>query len=206
VRRADSGTVKNSPTSQVIVITGASAGVGRATALQFARSGVCLGLIARGRAGLEAARAEVEERGARAIVLPADVADAGALDAAAAQVEEAFGPIDVWVNCAMVSVFSPVREMTPEEFRRVTEVTYLGVVNGTLAVLSRMLARNSGVIIQVGSALAYRGIPSRPRIARRSTPSRDSAIRCAASCCTTRAACASRWCRCPPSIPRSSGG
>jgi short-subunit dehydrogenase len=144
---------------EVVVVTGASAGVGRATARRFAREGVTVGLVARGRAGLEAARREVEAAGGRALVLPADVADAGALEDAAARVERELGPIDVWVNNAMVSVFSPVREMTAEEFRRVTEVTYLGYVYGTMAVLKRMLPRDRGTIVQVGSALAYRGIP-----------------------------------------------
>src|SRR5437762_12446510 len=110
---------------QVVVITGASAGVGRATVRAFARQGADIGLIARGRDGLEAARREVEELGGRALVLPLDVADADAVDRASARVEEELGPIDVWVNNAMVSVFSPVREMTPADYRRVTDVTYL---------------------------------------------------------------------------------
>jgi len=143
----------------VVVITGASAGVGRAAVRAFARRGADIGLIARGRDGLEAARREVEEAGGRAIVLPADVADHDAVEAAAARVERELGPIDVWVNNAMVSVFSPVKEMQPDEFQRVTEVTYLGVVYGTLAALKRMLPRDRGAIVQVGSALAYRGIP-----------------------------------------------
>ena len=142
-----------------IVITGASAGVGRAVARKFAEPGASIALIARGRGGLEAAKREVEERGGKAIVIEADVADATAIEAAAARVEEELGPIDVWVNNAMVSVFSPVREMTAEEYARVTNVTYLGVVYGTLAALKRMLPRDRGVIVQVGSALAYRGIP-----------------------------------------------
>jgi NAD(P)-dependent dehydrogenase (short-subunit alcohol dehydrogenase family) len=116
-------------------------------------------LIARGRAGLEAARREVEVAGGKALVLPLDVADAQAVEEAAARVEAELGPIDVWVNNAMVSVFSPALEMTPEEYRRVTEVTYLGYVYGTLAALRRMRTRDCGVIVQVGSALAYRGIP-----------------------------------------------
>jgi NAD(P)-dependent dehydrogenase (short-subunit alcohol dehydrogenase family) len=116
-------------------------------------------LIARGRDGLEAARREVEDLGGEGLVLPADVSDSEAVESAAARVEDQFGPIDVWVNNAMVSVFSPVKQMKPEEFRRVTEVTYLGVVYGTLAALARMLPRDRGAIVQVGSALAYRGIP-----------------------------------------------
>ena len=144
---------------EVVVVTGASAGIGRATALAFARRGAYIGLLARGQAGLEAARQEVEALGGKALALPTDVADADQVERAAAAVEEAFGPIDVWVNNAMTSVFSPVKEMTPEEFRRVTEVTYLGYVYGTLAALRRMLPRDHGSIVQVGSALAYRGIP-----------------------------------------------
>src|SRR5690242_15391157 len=144
---------------EVVVITGASAGVGRATVREFARHGAFIGLIARGRDGLEAAKREVKELGGRALVLPCDVADARALESAVAQVERELGPIDIWINNAMVSVFSPVRLMEPEEYRRVTEVTYLGVVNGTLAALRRMLPRNRGTIVQIGSALAYRSIP-----------------------------------------------
>jgi len=144
---------------EVIVITGASAGVGRATALAFARQGECLGLIARGQGGLEGARHEVEQAGGRALALPADTADPEAVEAAAEAVEREFGPIDVWINAAMVTVYSPVHQMSPEEFRRVTEVTYLGYVHGTLAALKRMRSRDRGVIVQVGSAMAYRSIP-----------------------------------------------
>ncbi len=144
---------------EVVVITGASAGVGRATVREFAKRGAHIGLIARGRDGLEAARREVELAGGRALVLPLDVADAAAVEAAAEQVERDLGAIDIWVNNAMVSVFSPIKEMTAEEFRRVTEVTYLGVVHGTLAALKRMLPRDRGTIVQVGSALSYRSIP-----------------------------------------------
>src|ERR687893_703684 len=144
---------------EVVVITGASAGVGRATVREFARRGAHVALIARGRDGLEAARREVEREGGRALVLPLDVADAEAVERAAEIAERELGPIDVWVNNAMVSVFSPIKEMTAEEYRRVTEVTYLGYVHGTLAALRRMLPRDRGVIVQVGSALAYRAIP-----------------------------------------------
>jgi NAD(P)-dependent dehydrogenase (short-subunit alcohol dehydrogenase family) len=144
---------------EVVVITGASAGLGRATALLFARHGARIGLIARGDAGLDAARQEVEAAGGRALTVPCDVADAAAVETAAARVEETFGPIDIWVNNAMVTVFSPVKELTADEVRRVTEVTYLGCVNGTLAALHRMLPRDRGTIVQVGSALAYRSIP-----------------------------------------------
>ncbi len=149
--------MKHSP--RVIVITGASAGVGRATVRAFAKTGASIGLIARGREGLEAAKREVESQGGRALVLPCDVADASRVEECAETVERELGPIDLWVNDAMVSVFSPVKEMQPEEFKRVTDVTYLGYVYGTLAALKRMLPRDRGVIIQVGSALAYRGIP-----------------------------------------------
>ena len=144
---------------EVVVVTGASAGVGRATVRAFARQGAHIGLLARGIEGLEAARVEVEAAGGKALVLPTDVARDDQVEAAAAAVEEAFGPIDIWVNNAMVSVFSPLQEMTPEEFRRVTEVTYLGTVYGTMSALRRMQPRDHGTIVQVGSALAYRGIP-----------------------------------------------
>jgi NAD(P)-dependent dehydrogenase (short-subunit alcohol dehydrogenase family) len=126
---------------------------------EFARRGAWIGLIARGRDGLEAARREVEDAGGRALVLPADVADAARVEAAAAEVEAELGPIDIWINNAMVSVLSPIRDMTPDEFRRVTDVTYHGIVFGTLAALRRMVPRDRGTIVQVGSALAYRGIP-----------------------------------------------
>src|SRR5438094_6784559 len=145
--------------SEVLVITGASAGVGRATARKFARHGAWIALLARGTDGLEAAQREVEELGGTAIVVPVDVANAEQVEAAAARVEIDLGKIDIWINNAMASVFSPIKEMTPEEFRRVTEVTYLGCVHGTLAALRRMLPRNRGVIVQIGSALAYRSIP-----------------------------------------------
>ena len=144
---------------QVVVITGASAGVGRATVRAFARQGADIGLLARGLDGLEAARHEVEAEGGRALVLPTDVANAEQVEAAAERVERELGPIDVWVNNAMVSVFSPVKELQADEVKRVTDVTYLGVVYGTLAALKRMLPRDRGAIVQVGSALAYRGIP-----------------------------------------------
>jgi short-subunit dehydrogenase len=144
---------------EVVVITGASAGVGRATAQAFARRGARIGLIARGADGLEGARRDVEALGGTALVLPVDVAFADQVEAAAERAERALGPIDVWVNNAMTSVFSPISEMEPDEYKRVTEVTYLGVVYGTLAALKRMRARDRGTIVQVGSALAYRSIP-----------------------------------------------
>lgn len=145
--------------SEVVVITGASAGVGRATAIAFARRGAKIALLARGVAGLGGARREVEMAGGEGLVLPTDVSDPEAVEAAAERVEAIFGPIDVWINCAMVSVFSPVHEMSAQEYRRVTDVTYLGYVYGTLAALRRMRERDRGVIVQVGSALAYRSIP-----------------------------------------------
>ena len=142
-----------------VVVTGASAGVGRATARKFARNGARVALLARGRDGLEAARKEVEEFGGKALVILVDVANADQVEAAAAQIEAELGKIDIWINNAMVSVFSPIKEMMPEEFRRVTEVTFLGCVYGTLAALKRMLPRDRGTIVQVGSALAHRSIP-----------------------------------------------
>src|SRR5688500_5287286 len=146
-------------TPQVVVITGASAGVGRATARAYGARGANVGLIARGRDGLEAARREIEALGGRAVIAQADVADVEQVEAAARVVDDAFGPPDVWINNAMASIFSPVRETPAEEFARVTEVTYLGAVYGTLAALRRMSPRNRGAIVQVGSSLAYRGIP-----------------------------------------------
>src|SRR5437773_4996160 len=151
--------MKANHASEVVVITGASAGVGRATAQRFAKEGARIGLIARGIDGLEGARRDVEKLGGKALVITVDVADADKVEAAAARIEAELSEIDIWINNAMTSVFAPIKEMTPEEFRRVTEVTYLGYVYGTLAALKRMLPRNRGVIVQVGSALAYRGIP-----------------------------------------------
>ena len=144
---------------RVVVITGASAGVGRAAARRFARGGADVALLARGKAGLEGARRDVEEAGRRALALPLDVADATAVDDAAARVEAELGPIDVWVNDAMTTVFGRFEDVTADEFRRVTEVTYLGFVHGTRAALRHMRPRDRGTIVQVGSALAYRGIP-----------------------------------------------
>jgi NAD(P)-dependent dehydrogenase (short-subunit alcohol dehydrogenase family) len=144
---------------RVAVVTGASAGVGRAAAIELARAGFDLGLVARSAEGLAEVARAVERIGRRAATLPCDVADAAAVDAAADRVQAAFGGIDVWVNNAMVTVFARAEDMTPEEFRRVTEVTYLGQVHGTLAALRHMRPQGSGVIVQVGSALAYRSIP-----------------------------------------------
>jgi NAD(P)-dependent dehydrogenase (short-subunit alcohol dehydrogenase family) len=142
-----------------VVITGASAGIGRATAIAFANRGWSIGLIARGRERLHGAERDVERAGGRVLVLPADVANASAIDEAASRAEEELGPIDVWVNDAIATVFSSFGSITPEEFRRVTEVTYLGAVHGTMAALASMRPRDTGVIVQVGSALAYRPIP-----------------------------------------------
>ena len=144
---------------RVVVVTGASAGVGRATARAFAREGAHVGVIARDTEGLHAAAREMGDLGGKGHAVPADVADADQVEAAAARIEQEFGPIDVWVNNAMTTIFGRVTEVTPEEYKRATEVTYLGTVYGTMAALRRMLPRNSGNIIQVGSALAYRSIP-----------------------------------------------
>ena len=156
VSRQDTDTGKK---RRVVVVTGASAGLGRSIVRKFASSGCDVALIARGLEGLEAAKREVEQAGGKAVILPVDIADAQAVEAAAAEAEAKLGPIDVWVNNAMNSVFSPVVQMTPEDYKRVTEVTYLGHVYGTLSALRRMLPRDRGTIIFVGSALAYRGIP-----------------------------------------------
>lgn len=150
---------RNLKKRSVVVITGASAGLGRATVREFARKGADIALIARGIEGLEGAKKEVEEAGGRALIFSIDVADAEAVEKAAEETEQKLGPIDVWVNNAMNSVFSPVKEMTASDYKRVTEVTYLGQVYGALSALKRMLRRDRGSIIFVGSALAYRGIP-----------------------------------------------
>ncbi|MGD1890639.1 MAG: SDR family oxidoreductase, partial [Cyclobacteriaceae bacterium] len=145
--------------SPVVVITGASGGVGRATAREFAKHGYKVALLARGEAGLEGGRRDVEALGGEALVIKTDVSDHAQVEAAAQQVEEELGPIDVWVNNAMQNVFSPFDQMTAEEFERVVDVTFLGMVYGTMAALKRMKPRNQGTIVMVGSALAYRGIP-----------------------------------------------
>jgi short-subunit dehydrogenase len=142
-----------------VAVTGASAGVGRAVALRFARAGANLALIARDPAALDEVKKEAENLGATAMVAPADVADANAVFEAADAIVAQRGAIDIWINDAMVTVFGPVWTITPEEFRRVTEVTYLGMVHGTMAALRHMQPRNRGTIVQVGSALAYCGIP-----------------------------------------------
>jgi NAD(P)-dependent dehydrogenase (short-subunit alcohol dehydrogenase family) len=145
--------------TQVVVITGASAGVGRAVAQRFARRGCNIGLIARGRERLEAAVTEVDKMGGRGLALPCDVADAAAVEQAAARAEAELGPIDIWINNAMATIFSPLHGIEPDEYRQATEVTYFGTVWGTMAALRRMRERNRGTIVLVGSALAYRGIP-----------------------------------------------
>jgi NAD(P)-dependent dehydrogenase (short-subunit alcohol dehydrogenase family) len=145
--------------TRTVVVTGASAGVGRATAAAFGALGDRVALIARGEEGLAGAARDVERGGGRALILPCDVADAAAVDAAAQRAEDELGPIDVWVNDAMAAVLAFVHETDPADFRRVTEVTYLGCVHGTMAALKRMRPRDRGVIVQVGSALSYRAIP-----------------------------------------------
>lgn len=144
---------------ETVVVTGASAGVGRAVVGEFADRGARIGLLARDPGRLEAARQEVEARGGEAIAIPTDVADHDAVERAAAAVEDAFGAIDIWVNNAMATAIMPLCDTSPEDFRRATEVTYLGYVWGTMAALRRMRPRNHGTIVQVGSALAYRAIP-----------------------------------------------
>ena len=144
---------------RVVVITGASAGVGRATARRFAEAGARVGLIARDAAALEETKADIESLGGAAGVFAGDVADPEVLTRAAEAFEASLGPIEVWVNCAMATVFSPISKLSAEEVKRVTEVTYLGTVHGTLAALAHMRPRDVGTIVQVGSALAYRSIP-----------------------------------------------
>jgi NAD(P)-dependent dehydrogenase (short-subunit alcohol dehydrogenase family) len=146
-------------TGRVVVVTGASAGIGRAVACAFAAKGDRVGLLARGEAGLDGAVKDIERAGGWALAVPTDVADHGQVEAAAEQVEQTLGPLDIWVNVAFTSVFAPFTQIRPEEFQRVTEVSYLGYVYGTRVALDRMLARDHGTIVQVGSTLAYRGIP-----------------------------------------------
>lgn len=144
---------------EIVVVTGAGAGVGRATAEEFARQGYDVGLLSRDPDRLERAATELRRHGVRALPIPTDVADADAVEAAASKVEEELGPIDVWVNVAMATVFAPVSKLTAKEFERGTRVTYLGQVHGTMAALSRMRTRNRGTIVNVGSALGYRSVP-----------------------------------------------
>ncbi len=145
--------------TQTVAITGASAGIGRAVARLYGRRGANVALIARGQAGLDGAARDVRDGGGKPLAIPADVADHAALDRAADQAEQHFGPIDVWINVAFTSVFAPFTEIRPEEFKRVTEVSYLGFVYGTMVALSRMKPRDHGTIVQVGSALGLRSIP-----------------------------------------------
>ena len=145
--------------SQTVAVTGASAGIGRAIAKAFAREGARVGLFARSAAALEQVKAEIEGEGGRALTIPCDVSDSALLESAAERLVQEFGPIDIWVNCAMVTIFSQIKDIRPEEFKRVTDVTYHGAVFGTMAALKSMLPRNQGHIIQVGSALSYRSIP-----------------------------------------------
>jgi NAD(P)-dependent dehydrogenase (short-subunit alcohol dehydrogenase family) len=160
----------NAPTTQrhatgngsappTVVVTGASAGIGRAVVREYAAMGARIGMVARGRAGLEAGAEEVEKIGGTALIAPADVSDYDAVDRAADMIEKELGPIDIWVNGAVATIFAPFREITPEEFRRATEVTYLGAVYGTMVALKRMRSRERGTIVQIGSALAKRSFP-----------------------------------------------
>ncbi len=144
---------------RVVVVTGASGGIGRVTAIAFARKGCRVALLARSREGLEGAARDVEAAGGIALAIPTDVANQAQVEAAAEHVEREFGPIDVWINNAMATVFCPFEQITPEDFERATQVTYLGAVWGTMAALKRMRSRNHGTVVQVGSALAYRSIP-----------------------------------------------
>lgn len=144
---------------EVVVVTGARAGLGRAIVREFARHGASIGLLARGDEELEAVRREVEQLGGRAVAVPTDMADANQVEAAADKIEQALGPIDIWINDAMATIFAPVDQISPDDFKRVTEVTYLGFVYGTMSALKRMKPRDRGVIVQIGSALAYRAIP-----------------------------------------------
>jgi NAD(P)-dependent dehydrogenase (short-subunit alcohol dehydrogenase family) len=146
-------------TGRVVVVTGASSGVGRAVAREFAARGDSVALLARGREGLEGAKRDVEAAGGRALALPVDVAVHDQVEAAASAIEEALGPIDIWVNNAMTTVFGEFLDIEPDEYRRATDVTYFGCVWGTRAALRRMMERDRGVIVQVGSAMAYRAIP-----------------------------------------------
>jgi NAD(P)-dependent dehydrogenase (short-subunit alcohol dehydrogenase family) len=182
---------------EIVAVTGASGGIGRAIAHSFAKRGAHVGLLARGEEGLEGARREVESFGGRALVLPTDVSSFEQVESAAQEIEAHFGEIDVWVNDAMSTVFARFLDTHPEEFRQATEVTYLGTVYGTMAALRRMAARDRGKIVQVGSALSYRAIPLQAAYCGASSAFAASPTRSAPSCCTTAAGCRSRWCSCP---------
>jgi NAD(P)-dependent dehydrogenase (short-subunit alcohol dehydrogenase family) len=166
--------------SRVVAVTGASGGIGRATAVEFARRGDRVALVARGEAGLDGAAAQIRELGVDVLAVPTDVADYDQVAAAVERIEAELGPIDVWVNVAFTSVFATFDDIAPEEFRRATEVTYLGYVWGTKAVLPRMKQRNHGTIVHVGSALAYRGIPLQTAYcgAKHATQGFHEALRC----------------------------
>lgn len=190
----------------LVVISGASAGVGRAVAHRFAAGGYRIGLLARDPAGLAATQAELQAYGVQVEAVSVDVADALAVQQAAQQLEATLGPLAVWVNAAMVTVLSPIEQLSAAEIERVTQVTYLGTVHGTLAALSLMRPRNKGLIIQVGSALAYRAIPLQAAYCGRSSLYAVLLIHCAVSCCMSAAIFACAWCNCRRSIPRSSTG
>ena len=145
--------------SEVVVITGSSAGVGRATAHRFAKAGAKIALLARGSRALHGAAEEVRAMGCQVLAIPTDVSNADQVEAAADRIEQELGPIDIWINAAMATIFAPVSEIKPEEFQRATNVTYMGAVHGTMSALKRMRPRNRGQIVQVGSALAYRSVP-----------------------------------------------
>jgi NAD(P)-dependent dehydrogenase (short-subunit alcohol dehydrogenase family) len=192
--------------TQTVLITGASAGVGRATAQLYGRRGARVGLLARGQAGLDGAVADVQEAGGQALAVPADVADYDQVKDAARKVEEALGPIDVWINVAFTSVFAPFWEIRPGEFKRVTEVSYLGFVYGTQVDLELMRPRDHGTIVQVGSALGSRSIPLQSAYCGAKHAINGLPPRCAPSSCTTTAPSASPSPRCPQSTPPSSPG
>lgn len=172
----------------VVVITGSTGGIGRASAIEFGRTGAKIALVARGKAGLDGAAREVEQAGAaQVITVPTDMSDNDQVVSAVERIEQELGPISIWVNVAFTSVFAPVDKIHPDEFRRVTEVNYLGYVYATMAMLPRMKSRGRGTIVHVGSALAYRGSRSSRHTATASTRSRASTSRCAPNCCMTRA-------------------